>query len=430
MSGWARALRFSRHVVRARITLAMEVPRPMDPTTRKPHAAPASEAVRSPRLERLAAMLDIDRANVRLRRDAIQEAMACGLWQQAAEWAACGLDGQPDHAGLLVDAAFVHLATRRYDDAAASLAQALRLEPEANVLRYNLAFAHFMKDEHAQALDQLSDQVVHTVPAGLALRARCQHRLGHPAQAEADCRRRLAADPADAEVQGLLALLLYERQETAETVRQATLVLRGHPRQLEALLALASCQADELDFDAARATFCALLEAHPGCGRGWLGLALADLAQMRLDDARAHAAQAGACMPTHIGTWHVLAWACILLDDVDAAAAAFERALEIDRGFADTHGGLAVVAALQGRDAQAHDALRRAHKLGPQSMAARYAQVVLLQREGRHDEARAIVEAASEANRTPADRALRERVAEHMLRREQIAAPAANRLPL
>jgi tetratricopeptide (TPR) repeat protein len=59
------------------------------------------------------------------------------------------------------------------------------------------------------------------------------------------------------------------------------------------------------------------------------------------------------------------------------ARAAFEGALECDRNFAETHGGLALVAHLQGRRQEAERALETALRLDKRSPTARYAQALM-----------------------------------------------------
>ena len=96
-------------------------------------------------------------------------------------------------------------------------------------------------------------------------------------------------------------------------------------------------------------------------------------------------------MPDHIGTWHGLAWLQILSGDLLAAEASFGKALAIDRNFGDTHGGLAVVAALQGRTDECRRMIRRALGLNPRSFPARYAESLLLAKAGDREKSADIV---------------------------------------
>ena len=66
-------------------------------------------------------------------------------------------------------------------------------------------------------------------------------------------------------------------------------------------------------------------------------------------------------------------------DAASEARAAAENilALALDRNFGETHGGLAVVAALQGRRAEAEVAIRRAQGLNAQGLSGAFAQMLL-----------------------------------------------------
>lgn len=287
-------------------------------------------SLRPDRLARLSRYLQLDGSNAELRKDAIHEAIGSAQWEIALHF----IDG------------------------------GLRSKPPGKELS-----------------------------SFLLLRARCLHHMGRRADAIADCRLALASMPDDADTNGLMALLLQEQGCGAEACGAIEAALRADPRQPDALLAQGLIQSDAQDFDAAQRSFDTLLSSHPTSGRAWSGVGMAQLAHMQLDAAEHAFEQATTHMPEHIGSWHMLAWLRILRRDVDAAARAFERALTLDRTFGETHGGLAVTDALQGRDADARAGIRRALRLDPQAMSARYAELILLRRAGRHDEATALLDA-------------------------------------
>jgi Flp pilus assembly protein TadD len=79
--------------------------------------------------------------------------------------------------------------------------------------------------------------------------------------------------------------------------------------------------------------------------------------------------------------------------DTAAAAAMFCEALALDSNCAEAHGGLAVVAVLQAREADARASVERSLHLDPHAMSPRYAEMLLLEREGRYQEAGDIVHA-------------------------------------
>ena len=68
--------------------------------------------------------------------------------------------------------------------------------------------------------------------------------------------------------------------------------------------------------------------------------------------------------------------------EVDAAESTFQRALELNRNFAETHGGLASIAALRGDTAAAERGIEVALRLDPRCLSAQFARSVLISRSG------------------------------------------------
>jgi tetratricopeptide (TPR) repeat protein len=106
-------------------------------------------------------------------------------------------------------------------------------------------------------------------------------------------------------------------------------------------------------------------------------VAMADLLAGDLPTALAHFDNALATMPGHIGTWHGKAWAQLLSSDLPGAQRSFTSALDLDRNFAESHGGLAVALALLGRTEEALQHIERALRLDAFNLSGRYAQAIL-----------------------------------------------------
>jgi tetratricopeptide (TPR) repeat protein len=367
------------------------------------------------RLNRLLAYIEHDAGNLALRKDAVREACDIGQWGTARKLIDTGLESYPGEAGLLALSGFVYLQAQRYGDAEQALSAALARgfgNPEP---RYNLAFAVFMQKRYPDALRILEAQpALALMPMALMLRARCLHHLGRLAEAIVACRNHLDVNAEDADAHGLLALLFYDQQQSEDAKKHAESALRLNPRQREALLAAASMQTDLQEYEAARATFATLLRAHPDCGRAWLGMGMIKLINQQTDAARHDLELAATYMPEHIGTWHVLAWTHIMRGNVLSAGVAFDRALVLDRNFGETHGGLAVIACLEGREADACGSIKRALRLDPQGLAAQYARMLLFQHHGQQKESQAVLEAVMARPVARSDMQYRDLVAAHM----------------
>jgi len=345
------------------------------------------------RLQRLQSFLQADAGNVALRKDAIREACDTGQWQIAQELIEAGLLIGPDDAGLLGHAGFVHLQQQRYDDAERVLSAALAQGLDTPELHYNLAFAIFMQRRYEAALEHLNAPLLPLeLPLARLLKARCLHHLGRRPEAIEACWMFLVSAPDHAEAHGLLALLLNDESQQESAAEHVQAALTRDPQQLEALLAHASMQFAAHSYDEARRSFESLVKSHPDCGRGWLGLALVDLNLMRMDAARRSIELATKHSPDHLGGWHILGWIHLVSGDVASAQQAFERALEVDGRFSESHGGLAIVAAMQGRQEDARRSIKLALRLDRDAMSPQYALLLLLQQEGLAQEAQAVLD--------------------------------------
>lgn len=82
-------------------------------------------------------------------------------------------------------------------------------------------------------------------------------------------------------------------------------------------------------------------------------------------------------MPGHVGSPQAVGWCRVLQQDLPAARAHFEHALAMDRNFAESHGALAVVDALQAHPADARRGIARALRLDRGCVSAVLAQKLL-----------------------------------------------------
>ncbi len=347
----------------------------------------------SARFERFSGFLNTDPKNISLRLNAIELGIECQAWDKLGQLVADGISLAPDNASLHAHAGMLALRDQNYILACEHFEFVITSDnfvSDASVL-YNYAFARFYLAEYERAHSIL----IQIPPTSMiqksvnVLSARCLHHLGKPEEA-IELLRLIPAEEMDAEAQGVLALLLHETLKETDASEAANRALSLNPVQLDALLARASLEAESDRFDNARRDYIVATTAHPGCGRAWSGLAQIDMRDMQFDKAQEELELAVKLMPDHIGSWHMLAWIHILHGRAEDAKYAFDRSYEIDRSFGETHGGFAVVAAMQQQRKLSEQHMRRARKLNPEGFSVHYAELLLLKAEGRHDEAKAL----------------------------------------
>jgi tetratricopeptide (TPR) repeat protein len=257
-----------------------------------------------------------------------------------------------------------------------------RLKGDA-VLGHDLAYAQFCLGQYAQA--QMTLQAHLSQPdvsaVNVALMLRCQHHLGQLSDALelASIHEKRCADDRDF----LSAVsLLYLDDGQLERAQQASAAaiggdVSGGGVPLEAMVVGATLALAQGNLGTADRYYQAALKRKPDDGRSWSGIGLASLLRHDLESAAKQLEQALVYLPQHIGTRHLLGWCKIMAHDLVAADAIFRAALALDRTFGETHGGLAVVAALCGKRVEAEEGIRRALGLNPDGLAARYAQMLL-----------------------------------------------------
>lgn len=358
------------------------------------------------RLERFSSFLKTDHRNVNLRLDTIGLAIECQSWDFAESIISDGLDLYPDDIDLRTYSGILFLKRQQFLLACEQFEFAInRGGSVAPAILYNYAFALFYSANYQKAFYVLESIPLHD--DGLrksiyVLLARCLHHLDRREEAieKLDL---LSMDERDSETNGLHALLLYETEKPADALKIANNVLFDNPTQLDALLARASIYGESENYDAAREDYLALTIAHPTCGRAWSGLGQIDLHNYEFDKAQTELEMAVQYMPNHIGTWHLLAWIHIMNNRAVDAKYAFDRSYEIDRNFGETHGGYAVVAAMQQEKKLAEQHMRRAKKLNPNGFAVYYAEMLLLNNEGKQDEAKALYDKVLSTAQLPTD---------------------------
>jgi tetratricopeptide (TPR) repeat protein len=348
------------------------------------------------------------------------------------------LEDDPENFSLLSDAGDLCLRIGNRAVARPLLERALKLQPKdpANLFRMStLMFAeHAYQDclgltfqlldlgqahmairrQHALCLVNLSRfaeaaPILRTLVEGDApypdlphTLLRTLHHIGCFKEAAAFAESHLERNPGDATARGMQSLLFLDQERYVEAERIANEVLRVQPRNLDALLAAGSSAIALEREGRALELFGRAIETGPRNGRAWLGLGLGHMLSGELSEAAEEMKRALQYMPEHLGSWNALAWVMILQRDLDGASATLRRSLRVNRNFGETHGGLAVVAAMRDDWGLTRVRTEMALRLQPGCFAGRFAQSLLVAQEGTPDKAVAMLNELLDQAHAPA----------------------------
>lgn len=267
----------------------------------------------------------------------------------------------PDHADALNNLSIVLEQKGRRDEAEALLRRAIAAHPAAGTVWCNLG--RLLLD--AEQLDAAASafesavglaQVAATAHYGLGLVRRRQERL---AEAETQFRAALARNPALADADNELGLVLRRTGRAAEAETRFRRAIKTQPALAAAHLNLGTLLLDSDRLDDAEAALRAAVAARPDWADAHCSLGLALREQSKLA----------------------------------AAEEAFGRAVALEADHAPALGALGAVLSQRGATHAAEPLLRRAIAIEPQYLQPSHDLALLLWRERREAEARALAEA-------------------------------------
>ncbi|HEU0065830.1 MAG TPA: tetratricopeptide repeat protein [Sphingomonas sp.] len=253
-------------------------------------------------------------------------------------------------------------------------------------VRFNLAWSLAMEGRKADALPLLDQEVAQTIPQGAQLLVGLLHERGRLDEAMAAARDGVARFPDHRGLNAAVSTLAIDCDDPL-LARDAAARAGDHP---EALATLATLALDEDRPDEAAALFDAVLARDPGNARGWLGRGMVGLSA-GAPSAAADLDRGAALFDTHLGSWIAAGWAHVLAGDTATARARFERAADLDAGFAEAQGSLAFVSLATGDTAEARRLSEIALRLDRTCFAGALVAALLATSEGRTDTAERIV---------------------------------------
>lgn len=346
------------------------------------------------RRDRLLGFLAQDPGNAHLIAELVDLDLHLGLLSEAECHLQQGLAVAPNEPQLIFQKASLALRSGAVEEAEQLYRKLFEeLGVDAPGIRYSLAYTLMLKAQYAEVKALLQPIIDHAdTPGATALYIRCLHFLGELEEAIKIAEQYVSEHPADAEVLGALSLLYTDLDDMAKAGEWAQRALQVDPNNTEGLITQGTIDLGQEETEKAIAGFQRAVELKPSSGRAWVGLGLSEMLNLNLDAAKVHLAKATEHLPTHIGTWHARAWNYIVTNDIPAAKSCFLKALELDRNFAETHGGLAVIAVIEGRHQDAEREVQLGLKLDPHCYSALYAKTLLMSRAGHGKVAAKLIE--------------------------------------
>lgn len=326
------------------------------------------------RFDRLMTYLASDPENLALIADAAAAALDEGRPAEAALMAERYGALAPLTPGLINLLGLAALSEGRDADAAAIFESLLSTAADDPALRFNLAWARGRMGDHEGVLALIENG---TDLASTTLAVRALHHLGHLDEALA-LGDGLEDEVGEAELWGALAMVAVDAEDLERARRWAS---KGE-RSVDGMAAQGLLEMGRSATPEARGWFEHALAARPDSARALMGLGSVCLEDGEPDMAARHFDAAAEVFGDHLGTWIAAGWAWLLAGKADEAARRFERVLALDDTFGEAHGGLAVLAALEGRTEDASRLADIAQRLDRQGLGGTLARSLLLDGQG------------------------------------------------
>jgi Tfp pilus assembly protein PilF len=339
---------------------------------------------------RLMGYLDHDPDNLALIADAAAAAADEGETQAASELIARYAALEPLPPALLNLGGVIAMQEKRFGDAASSFAALREAGEDAPAIRFNLAWALAMAEDHEAALALLDDEVVAAGPRAAALKVQLLHRFERLDEA-LECGQALAAlYPDDQSLMGALASAALD----AERVDLARLYAQRAGTNHDGLATMGLLLLDEDRIDESASLFERVLAADGANPRALLGSGLGRLARGDAAAAAERLDAAAAAFGDHLGSWIAAGWCHYVQGDLATSRTRFETALALDDTFAETHGALAVLDLVEGKTESARRRADVALRLDRNCFAAALARSMILESEGKGEAAQKVRDAA------------------------------------
>lgn len=325
------------------------------------------------RLDRMMQYLEADSGNRVLAREVARMAYASQQFERLDELVSLTRHADALDVHVLHTLGLSQLERGLFDEAKETLAHAVRMDSDPAIV-YNLAHARALTRDYTGAVDLLDDALCTQLEQAVSLRLTCLHHLARIPEMLSVAERH--ATPVSA--MGVLASALFDLGD--ETGAVALAIEASETPEGASVLGLVALN-EGRTVDAMR-HFEHAVAIKPNGARALLGLGLAHFSKQQFQRATVHLDAAAQLFRSHAGSWLAAGWAQLFSGDKDSARTRFQTALEVDRGFAEALGALAVVDALELRSAQAETLAQKALRLDADCHSALLARSLIARAQG------------------------------------------------
>lgn len=334
-------------------------------------------------IARFESYLQVDPVNAPLWLELSELYHRSGRFEEAIGCCEKALVATPDCAPARSSLASVLISLHRFSEAEVLLRKLVESD-RAPALLHNLGLTLYFQQRWSEAQECFQAAEIGGLHAAANLRylAQSLHHQGEIEQAIAACKGWVKLSN-DSQSKGFLAVLEMDNGNMAAASQLAHEALSQDPANTNAEIVVGTAAIENQEIAEALHHFDHVVRREPENGRGWLGLGLAHLHEQRHDQAIANLQTATDLMPASAGTVVALGWAKLIRQDIEGAEQVFRHAVEVDRNFSESHGGLAVALVMRGRKNEAKEEARIATRLDAHSFGAAYARALLLKMGGR-----------------------------------------------
>ena len=294
----------------------------------------------------------------------------------------------PSHAAARSRITSVMISQHRFAEAEKTLKELIDGGESDAALLHNLGLTLYYQHRFEEAARCFADAGAHGlgIPANAAYLARTYHHLERMDEAIAACRQ-WVEQGGNVAAKSYLALLEMDDGNTERAREIALTVLAESPQDIDANVVVGASSVERQETKEARAHFETALRQDRENGRAWLGLGLVHLHEQEHRQAIEALANAARIYPDNPGIIVTLGWAKIIAKDPAGAEQTFQQALNVNRNFSESHGGLAAAHAFQGKLDQAQAEINLAVRLDPKGFGAEIAKTAVLALQGQKQNA-------------------------------------------